>query len=114
VLRVLEGRADHQEYRLEANTSLIGSGDAALVRLRGWFKPRVALAIARDGEGYVATRLGGKTLVNSEPLTGRHTLKDRDILHVSGLTLEFRSAHGSTASPDGDSAVELACDQPAN
>jgi len=92
VLRVVEGRADRAEYRLEANTSLIGSADTALVRLRGWFKPKVAVAIARDRDGYVVTRLGGTTLINSEPLSGRQALTDGDILHVSGLTLEFRSA----------------------
>jgi pSer/pThr/pTyr-binding forkhead associated (FHA) protein len=41
----------------------------------------------------VATRLGGRTLINSEPLSGRHDLKDGDILRVSGLTLEFRTAN---------------------
>jgi pSer/pThr/pTyr-binding forkhead associated (FHA) protein len=93
VLRVLAGRAEHPEYKLDAHTSLIGASDAALVRLHGWFKPKVAVAIARSGEGYVATRLGGRTLINSEPLSGRHDLKDGDILRVSGLTLEFRTAN---------------------
>ena len=93
VLRVLAGRAERPEYSLEAHTSLIGGSRDALVRLQGWFKPKVAVAIARNGEGYVVTRLGGKTLINSEPLNGRHHLKDGDILRVSGLTLEFRAAN---------------------
>jgi len=92
VLRVLAGRAERPEYSLEAATTLIGGSKDALVRLQGWFKPKVAVAIARNGDGYVATRLGGKTLINSEPLNGRHNLKDGDILRVSGLTLEFRAA----------------------
>jgi pSer/pThr/pTyr-binding forkhead associated (FHA) protein len=90
ILRVLGGRADQQEYQLKARTSFIGKTDAALVRLRGWFKPKLAVAIARSGAGYVATAIGGKTLINSEPVTGRHDLKDGDVLRVSGLTLEFR------------------------
>lgn len=89
VLRVLAGRAEQSEYNLEARTSLIGKSDEALVRLQGWFKPKVAVAIARNGEGYVATLLRGKTLVNGQPLSGRQNLKDGDILWVSGLTLEF-------------------------
>lgn len=89
VLRVLAGRADRSEYNLEARTSLIGKSDDALVRLHGWFKPKVAVAIARNGEGYVATLLGGKTLINSQPLGGRYNLKDGDVLQVGGLTLEF-------------------------
>ena len=90
VLRVVSGRADHAEYDLDAHTSLIGKSNTALVRLRGWFTPDVALAIARNGDGYVATRFGGKTLVNNQPLRGRHQLKEGDVLTVNGLTLEFR------------------------
>jgi pSer/pThr/pTyr-binding forkhead associated (FHA) protein len=90
ILRVVAGRAERQEYALEANTSLIGASDEALVRLHGWFKPKVAVAIARNGEGYVATALGGATQVNKRPLSGRHILQNGDVLDVSGLTLEFR------------------------
>jgi len=90
VLHVVAGRADQSEYDLDAHTTLIGRSDTALVRLRGWFKPAIAVAIARSSDGYVATLLGGKTLVNYEPLTSRHHLKDGDILNVSGLVLEFR------------------------
>ncbi|OFW26888.1 MAG: hypothetical protein A3H97_21810 [Acidobacteria bacterium RIFCSPLOWO2_02_FULL_65_29] len=89
VLRVVSGRADQSEYRLRSNTTLIGKSDTAVVRLKGWFKPKVALAIARTGDRYVATPLGGKTLVNGEPLQGRRDLKDGDVLQVSGLVLEF-------------------------
>jgi pSer/pThr/pTyr-binding forkhead associated (FHA) protein len=90
VLQVVAGRADQPEYDLDANTSLIGRSETAHVRLRGWFKPAVAIAIARGGDGYVATLMGGRTLVNNEPLTRRHNLKEGDILNVSGLVLEFR------------------------
>ncbi len=90
VLRVLDGKADQAEYRLEGRTSLIGASDEALVKLQGWFKPKVALAIARNGVGYVATHLGGRTLINNQAIAGRHELKDGDVLQVSGMTLEFR------------------------
>ena len=90
ILRVLSGNADHSEYELEGHTSLIGKADTNLVQLKGWFKPKVAVAITRNGQAYVATRLGGKTLLNSEPLNTRSTLKEGDILSVEGLTLEFR------------------------
>jgi FHA domain len=90
VLRVVSGPADQAEYDLDAHTSLIGRSSTALVRLRGWLKPDVALAIARNGDGYVATRVGGKTTVNDQPLRGRHHLKEGDVLTVNGLTLEFR------------------------
>lgn len=90
VLRVLDGRADQSEYHLEARTSLIGRADTSVVRLKGWFKPRVAVAITRNPHGYMATLLAGNTVINSRTLGGRHDLKDGDILRVSGLTLEFR------------------------
>jgi pSer/pThr/pTyr-binding forkhead associated (FHA) protein len=99
VLRVLSGRADQTEYDLNAQTSLIGKSDSALVRLRGWFKPEVAVAIARNGNAYVATPFAGNSLVNSQPLRGRRDLNDGDILHVSGLTLEFRLTRAGAAEP---------------
>ena len=97
VLKVLAGRADQAEYRLEAQTSLVGSSHGTTVRLLGWFKPRVALAIARNGASYVATPMGGKTLVNSQPLRERHQLKNGDILQISGLTVEFRLEEAAVA-----------------
>jgi len=90
VLRVLAGKSDQSEYVLNQATSIIGSADTAAVKLKGWFKPKSAVAIARKGDGYTMTALGGKQTVNSEPLTGRRDLKEGDILMVSGLTLEFR------------------------
>jgi pSer/pThr/pTyr-binding forkhead associated (FHA) protein len=89
VLRVIAGRSEQDHYDLGAHTSLIGRSDTALVRLRGWFKPSVAVAIARSGNSYVATPLGGKTLINDERLEGRRILQDGDMLNVSGLILEF-------------------------
>jgi pSer/pThr/pTyr-binding forkhead associated (FHA) protein len=90
VLRVVSGRSEQDEYELGAHTSLIGRSDTALVRLQGWFKPSVAIAIARSGSTYIATALGGKPLVNDVRLEGRHNLEDGDVLSVSGLVLEFR------------------------
>jgi len=97
VLQVVAGRSDEYEYDLDAHTTLIGRSDEALVRLRGWFKPAVAVAIARGSDGYVATLMGGRTLVNNEPLTRRHNLKDGDVLNVNGLILEFRWRDGEAA-----------------
>lgn len=92
MLRVLAGRADKPEYSLDAHTSLIGKGPSSLIRLRGWFKPRVAVAITRNRHGYVATLLAPDALINSQPVKARHELKDGDVLDVSGLLLEFRVA----------------------
>jgi pSer/pThr/pTyr-binding forkhead associated (FHA) protein len=90
MLYVLAGKTDQTEYTLRAQTSLIGKSDTATVRLKGWFKPKSALAIARRGSIYTATPLGGKNLLNNVPLQGRQDLQDGDVLQVSGVTLEFR------------------------
>ena len=90
MLHVIAGRAEQSEYDLDAHTSLIGKSDDALVRLQGWFKPAVALAIARGSDGYVATRMGGRTTINNEVLESRQALQDGDVLNVNGLVLEFR------------------------
>jgi pSer/pThr/pTyr-binding forkhead associated (FHA) protein len=90
VLQVIAGRTEQTEYDLDAHTSLIGKSEDALVRLHGWFKPAVALAIARSNDGYVATLMGGRTTINNEPLERRQALQDGDVLNVNGLVLEFR------------------------
>jgi pSer/pThr/pTyr-binding forkhead associated (FHA) protein len=90
MLRVIAGDADADEYDLTAQTSLIGRSSNAHVRLRGWFKPAIAVAIARSSDGYLATPMGGKPSLNHEPLTARHLLQEGDVLTVGGLALEFR------------------------
>jgi pSer/pThr/pTyr-binding forkhead associated (FHA) protein len=90
VLYVLAGKTDQIEYPLKAQTCLIGKSDSAMVRLRGWFKPKTALAIARKGNGYTATPLGGKNMINNQPFSSRQDLRDGDVLQVCGVTLEFR------------------------
>ena len=90
ILRVVSGTADRDEYELKGHTSLIGKSASTLIRLRGWFKPGVAVAVTRNRHGYVATRLRGKMLVNSVPVGGRYDLKSGDVLSVGGLTLEFK------------------------
>src|SRR5262249_44337998 len=94
------GRADQSEYLLTSHTSLIGKAPWTLVRLRGWFKPSVAVAITRNQQGYVATRLRGKMLFNNQPMNGRHDLKDGDVLWVGGLTLSFRLRDQASSATD--------------
>jgi pSer/pThr/pTyr-binding forkhead associated (FHA) protein len=98
VLRVVTGRAERPEYELAARSSLIGKSNAALVRLRGWFTPEVALVITRNGDGYDATAVGGKARLNGRRLAGRHALSPGDRLKIGGLTLEF-GFKGDVAEP---------------
>jgi predicted component of type VI protein secretion system len=89
VLRVLKGQTDRPEYPLHAHTSFIGKAETSLVRLKGWFVPKVALVITRSDQGYTATHMRSRARINGEPLTGRCDLKEGDVLRVGGLTLEF-------------------------
>jgi predicted component of type VI protein secretion system len=89
-LYVVHGQADLSEYRLDGSTSFIGTAESSLIRLHGWFKPKLAVAIARMGESYVATPVAGKTLINGQRLQNRRGLVHGDVLEVSGLELEFR------------------------
>jgi pSer/pThr/pTyr-binding forkhead associated (FHA) protein len=89
-LHVISGQSDLEEYRLDQSTCAIGKSADATVRLHGWFKPHLAVEIARMGESYVATPVAGKTLVNGQRLQNRRGLVHGDVLAVAGLELEFR------------------------
>ena len=91
VLTVVGGRADQSEYTLSGPTSLVGKSDSAAIRLKGWFKPRLAASIARRGDAYAVTPIAGRTRVNGQRIDARCDLKDGDVLEVSGVKLQFRS-----------------------
>ncbi len=89
-IKVVAGNTGQSEYLLAAVTTMIGKADTAQIRLKGWFKPKVAAAIARKGEGFTITPMGGKLTVNGERVNGRRDLASGDLIEVSGVTLEFR------------------------
>jgi hypothetical protein len=89
-LRVVTGSLDRDEYVLDAHTSVIGKGKSSLVRLRGWFTPKVCVVITRNRQGYVATVLGRNVLINSQPAVGRHELKAGDLITAGPVIMEFR------------------------
>lgn len=90
MVRVVAGKSAEDEYTLAGVTSIIGKIDSAQIKLKGWFKPKIAAALARKGDGYTVTSMGAKTSVNGQQISGRHDLRDGDLIEVSGLTLEFR------------------------
>jgi predicted component of type VI protein secretion system len=89
-VRVISGKSDRREYPLTAITTIIGKGDNAQIRTKGWFKPKVSAAIARKGDGFTVTSMGANVTVNNQKVPGRIDLHDGDMIRVSGLTLEFR------------------------
>jgi predicted component of type VI protein secretion system len=88
-LKVVSGSTGQSEYVLAAVTTMIGKAETAQIRLKGWFKPKVAAAIARKGEGFTITPMGGKLSVNGQRVNSRRDLVSGDLIEVSGLTLEF-------------------------
>jgi pSer/pThr/pTyr-binding forkhead associated (FHA) protein len=92
VIKVVSGNTGQTEYLLAAVTTMIGKTDAAQIRLKGWFKPKVAAAIARKGDGFTITPMGAKLSINGERISGRRDLASGDLIEVSGLTLEFTLA----------------------
>jgi len=88
-IKVVSGNTGQSEYVLAAVTTMIGKAETAQIRLKGWFKPQVAAAIARKGEGFTITPMGGKVTVNGDKISSRRELISGDLIEVSGLTLEF-------------------------
>lgn len=88
-LKVIAGETTQPQFVLAAVTTTIGTADSAQIKLRGWFKPKLAAAIARRVEGFTITAMGGTVLVNGEKVAHRRDLVSGDVIEVSGLTLEF-------------------------
>ena len=88
-VKVVSGNTSQSEYVLSAVTTMIGKADTAQIRLSGWFKPKIAAAIARKGEGFTVTPMGGKVSLNGDRINGRRDLASGDMIEVSGVTLEF-------------------------
>lgn len=61
----------------------------AQIKLRGWFKPNLAAAIARKGKGFTITPMDGKLTGNGQQVTAKRDLVSGDLIEVQGLTLEF-------------------------
>ncbi len=95
VLLVVAGQTDKNEYKLPARVSIVGSQDSAVVRLTGWFAPKVAALISRHETAYVISLSGEskKILVNGEPVQGHRDLKDGDLIEAAGVKMYFYLRH---------------------
>ncbi len=90
-LKVVTGSTDKKEYRLSGPVAIIGSHDNATIKLSGWFAPKRAALLNRQGGGYAVTMSeeGKKVLVNGAAIQGSMALKDGDLIEVSGVTLQY-------------------------
>ena len=91
VLKVVTGTTDQKEYKLTGPVAIIGSHDNATVKLGGWFAPKRAALLNRQGGGYAVTMSeeGKKVLVNGAAIQSATALKDGDLIEVSGVTLHY-------------------------
>jgi pSer/pThr/pTyr-binding forkhead associated (FHA) protein len=91
VLKVVTGSTDQKEYKLTGPVAIIGSQDNATVKLTGWFAPKRAALLNRQGGGYAVTMSeeGKKVLVNGNAITGSMALKEGDLVEVAGVTLQY-------------------------
>jgi pSer/pThr/pTyr-binding forkhead associated (FHA) protein len=87
-LVVLSGRVNQKEFLLNKLT-VIGKSPMATVRLRGWFKPRMAAQINQRDDGYYLGTGDRVPTVNGTPISGTVRLNDGDLIEVCGVRLNF-------------------------
>lgn len=88
-LVVLDGRTDQREYVLSSYLTVIGKSALATVKLRGWFKPKVAAQINRRDDGYYIGRGDQVPSVNGRPIFGPTKLNEGDLIEVGSVKLSF-------------------------
>jgi len=87
---ILEGSTDSKEYLLKERITTIGKDDSAIIRLKGFFAPKMAALINRRKDGYFITHSGSKELkINGTKVDQRYDLKDGDIVEVAGIKMQF-------------------------
>lgn len=88
-LVVLSGRVNQKEFVLTNKLTVIGKSPMATVRLRGWFKPKVAAQINQRDDGYHLGPGSQTPSVNGTPISGTVRLNDGDLIEVCGIRLNF-------------------------
>jgi len=88
-LVVLSGKLDQREYVLTNKLTVIGKSPMATVRLRGWFKPKMAAQINQRDDGYYLGTGDKVPSVNGTPISGTVRLNDGDLIDVCGVRLNF-------------------------
>ena len=91
VLTVMSGKTDQGQYVLTGKLTVIGKSDMASIRLKGWFKPKVAAVVNhRDAKYFIAaSERDIKVKINEEQIAGQHELSDGDVVEVAGVKMTF-------------------------
>jgi predicted component of type VI protein secretion system len=88
-LTVLKGRTTEKEFLLTSRTSMIGKSAECAIRLKGWFAPKIAGMITKQGEVYHLSPTAKNVSVNGVPLTAKVELQDGDLVAVGRVQLQF-------------------------
>ncbi|HKW33149.1 MAG TPA: FHA domain-containing protein [Candidatus Acidoferrum sp.] len=88
-LMVLGGNTDQKEYILTNRLTVVGKSAMATVKLKGWFKPQMAVQINQRDDGYYLGPGDKVPTVNGRPISGPTRLNDGDLIEVSGVKLNF-------------------------
>jgi pSer/pThr/pTyr-binding forkhead associated (FHA) protein len=89
VLLVLSGNTDQPEYTLTGKLVMIGKSEMATIKLRGWFKPKVAAQLNKRDDGIYIGKADKVPSVNGMPISGPTRLNDGDIIEVAGVKFSF-------------------------
>ena len=85
----VKGPIEQAEYPLTGKLTVIGNSEMATVRLRGWFKPKMAAQINRRDDGYYLGRGDRVPTINGLPIEAPTLLSDGDLIDVCGVQLKF-------------------------
>jgi hypothetical protein len=85
----VKGKIEKAEYPLTGKLTVIGNSEMATIRLRGWFKPKMAAQINRRDDGYYLGRGDRVPSVNGTPMWAPTMLSDGDLIEVCGVQLKF-------------------------
>jgi len=88
-LVVMEGSTDQREYLLSSKLTVIGKSDMATIKLKGWFKPKVAAQINKRDDGYYIGPADKLPTVNGQPIHGPTKLNEGDLIEVAGVKMNF-------------------------
>lgn len=88
-LVVMHGKTDQREYPLVGRLIMIGKSEMATIKLRGWFKPKVAAQLNKRDDGFYIGKADKVPSVNGQPITGPTRLNEGDLIEVAGVKFSF-------------------------
>jgi predicted component of type VI protein secretion system len=88
-LVISEGSTDQHEYLLSSKLTVIGKSDMATIKLKGWFKPKVAAQINKRDDGYFIGPADKVPTVNGQAIHGPTKLNEGDLIVVAGVKMNF-------------------------